>query len=232
MSSQAVAHSDITYTAATAGPDDATAAVASGSPGTKARSTAAKTEGGKKKRKQHPLNSTWQFFINEIPEKKLDKDGQVIHDGHRIRSLGKCSTVEEFWEEFRPTAKPSNLENTEGFFLMREPFDPQWEKPEHSSGGRWRLRAERGAANYLWCELAMCAVGEKLQTLLDENNSIVGVGCSPRPSSIVIEIWTSNTDFESSDTSGFSAKLNELLPKSLYFKLVYYEKFADKAKGK
>ncbi|KAL7055238.1 hypothetical protein AAHC03_024246 [Spirometra sp. Aus1] len=227
MSSEAVAHSDITDAAA-----DATAAITSGSPGTKAPSTAAKTEAAKKKHKQHPLNSTWQFFINEIPDKKLGEDGQVIHDGHRIRALGKCSTVEGFWEEFRATAKPSDLENTEAYYLMREPFDPQWEKPEHSSGGRWRLRAERGAADYLWCELAMCAVGEKLQTLLDENNSIVGVGCSPRPSGIVIEIWTSSTDFESSDTAGFSKKLNQLLPKALYFKLVYYEKFADKASEK
>lgn len=69
----------------------------------------------------------------------------------------------------------------------------------------------------------MGAVGEKLTRLVDSGNSVVGVGCSPRPSGIVIEIWTSSLDFERSETEKFAKRLNELLPKQLRFKLVYYE---------
>ncbi len=69
----------------------------------------------------------------------------------------------------------------------------------------------------------MGAVGEKLTTLVDSSNSIVGVGVSPRPSGVVIEIWTSTLDFEASETADFAKRFNDLLPQALYFKLVYYE---------
>ncbi len=63
--------------------------------------------------------------VNELPEKQSD-DPDAKHEGHKIRCLGKCSTVEEFWKEFKKTEKPSQLQYTEAYYLMREPFDPQW----------------------------------------------------------------------------------------------------------
>lgn len=82
-------------------------------------------------------------------------------------------------------------------------------------------------ADYLWYELAMGAVGEKLGALIDSSNTIVGVGVSPRPSGVVIEIWTSSIDFEASEPAGFAKRFNEMLPQQLYFKLVYYESELD-----
>uniref|UniRef100_A0A5K3FYS5 Eukaryotic initiation factor 4E n=1 Tax=Mesocestoides corti TaxID=53468 RepID=A0A5K3FYS5_MESCO len=183
-------------------------------------------------KKTHPLHTTWIFYVNELPEKQSN-DAKAKHEGHRIRRLGKCSTVEEFWTEFKKAEKPSELQFTEAYYLMREPYDPQWEKPEHAGGGRWRLRhTECGNADYLWCELVMSAIGEKLTQLVDADNDIVGVGVSPRPSSVVIEIWTSALDFEASKTEEFAQRFNNLLPQPFYFKLVYYESFADvKKKG-
>ncbi|KAH9279601.1 Eukaryotic translation initiation factor 4E type 3 [Echinococcus granulosus] len=161
----------------------------------------------------------------------IDQRGRpnAKHEGHQIRCLGKCSTVEEFWKVFKETEKPSELQFTEAFYLMREPCDPQWEKPEYSNGGRWRLRhGDVRSADYLWCELAMSAVGEKLGQLVDSRNSILGVGVSPRPTSVVVEIWTASLDFDADKTIEFAERFNSLiLPHPVSFKTVYYESFAE-----
>ncbi|KAL5105876.1 Eukaryotic translation initiation factor 4E-1 [Taenia crassiceps] len=181
-----------------------------------------------KSRKTHPLHTTWIFYINELPEDQRG-DPSAKHEGHRIRCLGRCSTVEEFWKVFKVTEKPSQLQCTEAFYLMREPCDPQWEKPEYSNGGRWRLRhGDVGSADYLWCELAMSAVGEKLDQLVDSHNSVLGVGVSPRPTSVVVEIWTASLDFDADKTIEFAERFNALiLPHPVPFKNVYYESFAE-----
>ena len=99
------------------------------------------------------------------------------------------------------------------------------EKPEHSSGGRWRLRhTDIRSADYLWCELAMSAIGEKLGQLVDSHNTVIGVGVSPRPSGVVIDIWTASVDFDADQTNQFGQRLNDLiLPQPLTFKLIFYE---------
>lgn len=70
----------------------------------------------------------------------------------------------------------------------------------------------------------MGAVGEKLGQLVDSHNSILGVGVSPRPSSVIIDIWTASVVFDADKTTEFAEKFNEIiLPQPLHFKLVYFE---------
>ncbi|KAM7534825.1 hypothetical protein Aperf_G00000105369 [Anoplocephala perfoliata] len=174
--------------------------------------------------KPHALHTTWVFYINELPTQQPADPG-VKHEGHQIKCLGRCSTVEQFWKEFKKVEKPSELQSTEAYYLMRDPYDPQWEKPEHANGGRWRLRHTNVRnADYLWCELAMGAVGEKLGQLVDSHNSVLGVGVSPRPTSVIVDIWTASVVFDADKTAEFAEKLNELiLPRPVKFKVVYYE---------
>nr|CDS30816.1 dual specificity [Hymenolepis microstoma] len=182
----------------------------------------------KKSPKPHHLHTTWSFYVNELPNKQTSNPSGK-HEGHQIRCLGQCSTVEEFWKVFKMTEKPSELQSTEAFYLMRNPYDPQWEKPEHANGGRWRLRhTDVRNTDYLWCELAMGAVGEKLGQLVDSHNFILGVGVSPRPSSVIVDIWTASVVFDADKTAEFAEKLNRLiLPQSLNFKIVFYESFDE-----
>lgn len=70
----------------------------------------------------------------------------------------------------------------------------------------------------------MGAVGEKLSQLVDSHNSILGVGVSPRPTSVIVDIWTASMVSDADKTAEFAEKFNELiLPRPLKFKLVYYE---------
>lgn len=70
----------------------------------------------------------------------------------------------------------------------------------------------------------MSAVGEKLDQLVDSHNSVLGVGVSPRPTSVVVEIWTASLDFDADKTAEFAERFNRLiLPRPVPFKNVYYE---------
>lgn len=75
---------------------------------------------------QYLTNETAKFLlVNELPTRQPTDRG-AKHEGHQIKCLGKCSTVEEFWKEFKKVEKPSELQSTEAFYLMRDPYDPQW----------------------------------------------------------------------------------------------------------
>ena len=70
----------------------------------------------------------------------------------------------------------------------------------------------------------MSAIGEKLGQLVDSSNSVIGVGVSPRPSGVVIDIWTAFIDLDADQTNEFAQRLNDyILPQPLTFKLVYFE---------
>ena len=134
----------------------------------------------------------------------------------------------DFSPFFYATTYPSvHLSFTSAYLIIHYLTSPLMyrEKPEHSSGGRWRLcHTDIRGADYLWCELAISAVGEKLDQLVDSHNSVKGVGDSPRPAGVVIDIWTASLDFDPDQTTKFAQRLNDLiLPQLLAFKLISYE---------
>ena len=64
------------------------------------------------------------IVVSELPPNQPN-DPNAKHEGHQTRCLGKCSTVEEFWNVFKMTERPSELKYTEAYYLMREPYGPE-----------------------------------------------------------------------------------------------------------
>lgn len=56
----------------------------------------------------------------------------------------------------------------ESIYLFKQGFKPIWEDRRNINGGSWTFRVPKSAGPDIWTRVQLLAIGEKLQSVLDE----------------------------------------------------------------
>ncbi len=61
----------------------------------------------------------------------------------------------------------------ESIYLFKSGFKPIWEDRRNINGGSWTFRMPKSTGPDVWTRVQLLAIGEKLQSVLDEGTSDV-----------------------------------------------------------
>ena len=64
-----------------------------------------------------------------------------------IKPLATFHTVDQFWGVYQHCQRPSKLPVGTLINVFVQGIKPVWETPEHSEGGCWNIRINKGYAN-------------------------------------------------------------------------------------
>lgn len=60
----------------------------------------------------------------------------------------------------------------ESIYLFKSGFRPIWEDRRNINGGSWTFRVPKAIGPDFWTRIQLLAIGEKLQSVIDEGASI------------------------------------------------------------
>lgn len=116
----------------------------------------------------------------------------------------------------------------ESIYLFKSGFKPIWEDRRNVLGGSWTFRVPKSAGPDFWTRVQLMAIGEKLQDVLEEGDTICGVGLSVRFNSHLISVWHRDASKSKSIDAILEAVLEdlpaELRPKPDNY---FYKKHSD-----
>jgi hypothetical protein len=127
----------------------------------------------------HPLDDMWTMWYHDLVSTDFSLKSYV--------KIFSFNTIEDFW------IMSNNIENIGNgmYFLMREGYLPIWEDPKHKNGGSWSFKIDMRKLSKFWQELSCHCIGE---TICNNSKSVIGLSVSPKISSVIVRVWTSNTN--------------------------------------
>lgn len=148
----------------------------------------------------------------------------------QLEQLGtQIESVQDFWR-YNNNTPVDQIKMRESIYLFKSGFKPIWEDRRNIHGGSWTFRVPKSIGPDFWTRVQLLAIGEKLQSALDEGDQICGVGLSVRFNSHLISIWHRDSAKQKS-IDGMLACVLEELPVELRPKPdnYFYKKHADHA---
>ncbi|GJC93742.1 eukaryotic initiation factor 4E [Colletotrichum higginsianum] len=107
----------------------------------------------------------------------------------QLEQLGsQIESVQDFWK-YNNNTPVDQIKMRESIYLFKQGFKPIWEDRRNINGGAWTFRVPKNIGPDVWTRVQLLAIGEKLQSVLDDNDQICGVGLSVRFNSHLISIW-------------------------------------------
>ncbi|KAK0719790.1 eukaryotic translation initiation factor 4E-4 [Lasiosphaeris hirsuta] len=163
-----------------------------------------------------------------IPPKKVAAGDDAYQA--QLEQLGtQIESVQDFWR-YNNNTPVDQIKMRESIYLFKSGFKPIWEDRRNIHGGSWTFRVPKSIGPDFWTRVQLLAIGEKLQSVLDEGDQICGVGLSVRFNSHLISIWHRDSAKQKS-IDGMLACVLEELPVELRPKPdnYFYKKHADHA---
>ncbi|UKZ70142.1 uncharacterized protein TrAtP1_011140 [Trichoderma atroviride] len=138
----------------------------------------------------------------------------------RSRTFGATTT----------TPPVENIKMRESIYLFKSGFRPIWEDRRNINGGSWTFRVPKAIGPDFWTRIQLLAIGEKLQSVIDEADQICGVGLSVRFNSHLVTVWHRDSSKQNS-VDALIACILEDLPAELQPKPdnYFYKKHSDHA---
>ncbi|KAI8657465.1 hypothetical protein NCS57_01124700 [Fusarium keratoplasticum] len=175
-----------------------------------------------------PTQHYWNVYFD-----RQAKDGQPSADGKdqyhaKLEQLGtQIESVQDFWR-YANNTPIENIKMRESLYLFKSGFRPVWEDRRNILGGSWTFRVPKSIGPDVWTRVQLLAIGEKLQSVLDEDDQLCGVGLSVRFNSHLITIWHRDASKQNS-VEGILACVMEELPPELRPKpdAYFYKRHAD-----
>ena len=188
-------------------------------------------------------------------QKKTGDDGSYQAQLEQLGS--QIESVQDFWR-YNNNTPVDQIKMRESIYLFKSGFKPIWEDRRNINGGSWTFRVPKSSGPDFWNRVQMLAIGEKLQSSLDEGefhpplfsysppysslqktnptstpktgDQICGVGLSVRFNSHLISIWHRDSSRQKS-IDGMLQCVLEDLPEELKPKPdnYFYKKHADHA---
>ncbi|KAK0728096.1 eukaryotic translation initiation factor 4E-4 [Lasiosphaeria miniovina] len=177
-----------------------------------------------------PTQHYWNVYFDrqqKDPAQKPDEGGQYQV---KLEQLGtQIESVQDFWR-YNNNTPVDQIRMRESIYLFKSGFKPIWEDRRNITGGSWTFRVQKSAGPDIWTRVQLLAVGEKLQTALEDGDQICGVGLSVRFNSHLISIWHRDSSKQKSIDGILKCVLDEL-PQELQPKPenYFYKKHADHA---
>ena len=75
--------------------------------------------------------------------------------------------MQAFWR-YNNNTPVDQIKMRESIYLFKQGFRPVWEDRRNVNGGSWTFRVPKTAGPEIWNRVQMLAIGEKLQSALDE----------------------------------------------------------------
>ncbi|KAK4137891.1 eukaryotic translation initiation factor 4E-4 [Trichocladium antarcticum] len=148
----------------------------------------------------------------------------------QLEQLGtQIESVQDFWR-YNNNTPVDQIKMRESIYLFKAGFKPVWEDRRNVLGGSWTFRVPKTSGPDVWTRVQLLAVGEKLQSVLEDGDQICGVGLSVRFNSHLISIWHRDASKQKSVEAILQCVLEELpaelTPKPENY---FYKRHADHA---
>lgn len=102
-------------------------------------------------------------------QNKEQKAGETEHYDAQLEQLGpQIESVQDFWR-YNNNTPVENIKMRESIYLFKAGFKPIWEDRRNINGGSWTFRVPKNTGPDVWTRVQLMAIGEKLQSALDES---------------------------------------------------------------
>ncbi|KAJ3501957.1 hypothetical protein NM208_g16828 [Fusarium decemcellulare] len=175
---------------------------------------------------QHYWNVYFDRQAKDAKEQQPTEGGDQYHA--QIEQLGtQIESVQDFWR-YANNTPIDNIKMRESLYLFKSGFRPIWEDRRNILGGSWTFRVPKNIGPDVWTRVQLLAIGEKLQSVLDEEDQLCGVGLSVRFNSHLITVWHRDASKKNS-VEAILACIMEELPPELRPKpdAYFYKRHAD-----
>ncbi|KAF5025904.1 hypothetical protein F66182_2023 [Fusarium sp. NRRL 66182] len=174
-----------------------------------------------------PTQHYWNVYFDR-QVKEGAEGGDQYHSG--LEQLGtQIESVQDFWR-YANNTPVANIGVRESLYLFKSGFRPVWEDRRNVLGGSWTFRFPKSLGPDVWTRVQLLAIGEKLQSVLDDEDQLCGVGLSVRFNSHLITVWHRDASKKSS-IDNIAACILEELPAEMHPKpdAYYYKRHSDHA---
>ncbi|KAH8891349.1 translation initiation factor eIF4e [Thozetella sp. PMI_491] len=156
-----------------------------------------------------PTQHYWDVYFDRQAkdQKKTGDDGAYQA---QLEQLGtQIESVQDFWR-YNNNTPVDQIKMRESIYLFKQGFKPIWEDRRNINGGSWTFRVPKSIGPDVWTRVQLLAIGEKLQSVLEEGDQICGVGLSVRFNSHLISIWHRESSKQKSIDGMLECVLEEL----------------------
>ncbi|KAK4203346.1 putative eukaryotic translation initiation factor 4E [Triangularia verruculosa] len=174
-----------------------------------------------------PTQHYWNVWFDR-PSQQTSANPEEYHSN--LEQLGSTiESVQDFWR-YANNTPVDQIRMKESLYLFKVGFKPIWEDRRNVLGGSWTFRVPKQNGPDVWTRVQLLAIGEKLQSVLEEGDQICGVGLSVRFNSHLISIWHRDSSKKTSIDNILACVLEEL-PRELAPKPdnYFYKKHSDHA---
>lgn len=98
-------------------------------------------------------------------QKKTGDDGSYQAQLEQLGS--QIESVQDFWR-YNNNTPVEQIKMRESIYLFKAGFKPIWEDRRNINGGSWTFRVPKSNGPDFWTRVQMMAIGEKLQSVLEE----------------------------------------------------------------
>ncbi|KAK7413444.1 hypothetical protein QQX98_007669 [Neonectria punicea] len=177
---------------------------------------------------QHYWNVYFDRHVKEQPQGDAAA-GDANYNVELEQLGGQIESVQDFWR-YNNNTPVDNIKMRESIYLFKAGFRPVWEDRRNILGGSWTFRVPKAIGPDVWNRVQLLAIGEKLQSVLDDEDQLCGVGLSARFNSHLISIWHRDASKKNSIEAILACILEdlpaELRPKADSY---FYKKHSDHA---
>ncbi|KAK3680139.1 hypothetical protein LTR78_000516 [Recurvomyces mirabilis] len=115
------------------------------------------------------LSNVSQTTTTDDPSSFTHGNGKQDEDDYstRLEHLAIIDDVRKFWNVFN-NFDTTHLVLRDSIHLFHHHIRPIWEDPRNLSGGSWTFRVPKSLAPAFWQEICLLAIGEQLQTAVEE----------------------------------------------------------------
>lgn len=123
-----------------------------------------------------PTQHYWHVFFDRSPKDQQQAQAQAQAqpgaDGEyhaQLEQLGhQIESVQDFWR-YANNTPVDQIKMRESIYLFKSGFRPIWEDRRNINGGSWTLRVPKSIGPDVWTRVQLLAIGEKLQSVLDDS---------------------------------------------------------------
>ncbi|KAK3299286.1 translation initiation factor eIF 4e-like domain-containing protein [Chaetomium fimeti] len=182
-----------------------------------------------------PTQHYWNVWFDRQQSKDQQQQQQAGDNNNgeyhaELEQLGApIESVQDFWR-YNNNTPVDQIKMRESIYLFKAGFKPIWEDRRNVLGGSWTFRVPKSNGPDVWNRVQLLAIGEKLQSVLEDGDQICGVGLSVRFNSHLISIWHRDASRQASIDAMVQCVLEEL-PAELRPKPdnYFYKKHSDHA---
>ncbi|KAG6002077.1 hypothetical protein E4U21_003479 [Claviceps maximensis] len=154
-----------------------------------------------------PTQHYWNIYFDRQSKDHKPEDGEY---NVQLEQLGsQIESIQDFWR-YNNNTPVDQIKTRESIYLFKQGFKPIWEDRRNINGGSWTFRVPKATGPDFWTRVQLLAIGEKLQSVLDENDQLCGVGLSVRFNAHLITVWHRDSSKTNSVDAMLACILEEL----------------------